>query len=137
VGYATVVVGTDGSATAEQAVRAAAALAAGNAADLVVVAAFGGTVAAGGAPVDEEAAGEVARRGEAVAREAGAARVAVRAVPGEPADVLVATASDVGADLIVVGSRGMTRPSRSTLGAVANTVSHHAGCDVLVFSTEV
>jgi nucleotide-binding universal stress UspA family protein len=133
--YATVIVGTDGSATAEEAVRAAAGLAAGDDAELVVVTAYGDPEAPG-APADEAAASELARRGEEVGREVGARRVRSSAAEGGPAEVLLAAADAAGADLIVVGSRGMTRPSRSTLGAVANTVTHNARCDVLVFHTE-
>lgn len=133
--YATVVVGTDGSAPAGEAVRAAAGLAASDGAELVVVTAYGEPATAGGSPGDAGAAGELAREAEAVGREAGVEQVVTRAVPGAPADVLLATAAEVAADLIVVGSRGMTRPARSELGAVANTVSHHAECDVLVFHT--
>jgi nucleotide-binding universal stress UspA family protein len=36
--------------------------------------------------------------------------------------------------MIVVGSRGMHGAKR-VLGSVPNTVSHHAGCNVLIVST--
>ena len=52
---------------------------------------------------------------------------------GDPADVVLATAEAVGADLIVVGSKGMQR--RVYLGSVPNSVAHGAHCAVLVVKT--
>jgi nucleotide-binding universal stress UspA family protein len=78
---------------------------------------------------------EQAAHGRTVAREAGAADVVVASDEGPPADVLLAVATDVNADLLVVGNRGMTGATRFLLGSVANTVSHHAPCDVLVVHT--
>jgi nucleotide-binding universal stress UspA family protein len=50
---------------------------------------------------------------------------------GEPAGALRAAAEDDGAELLVVGARGVSgRPN--TLGRVANEVSHHAPCDLLI-----
>lgn len=54
--------------------------------------------------------------------------------PGPAADVLIRTAEEEQADLIVVGSRGMSG-ARRLLGSVPNTVSHHAPCDVLIVKT--
>jgi nucleotide-binding universal stress UspA family protein len=51
---------------------------------------------------------------------------------GEPGDVLVRLAEECGADLLVVGSKGM---QRRVLGSVPNTVTHKAGCSVLVVKT--
>ena len=45
---------------------------------------------------------------------------------GNPADVIVGVADEVGADLIVVGSKGM-RGTRRILGSVPNSVAHKAG----------
>ena len=137
--YASVVVGTDGSGTAEQAVRMAAELAGPS--PLLVVTAFGGARRVGPptAAADDDGervmAEELAARGRTVAEAAGAARVESRAAPGEPADVLLGLAAERAADLIVVGSLGMTGPSRFTLGGVANDVTHAAPCDVLVVHT--
>ena len=57
------------------------------------------------------------------------------AVSGAPADVLVAEAEKRGADLLVVGSVGMTGARRFLLGSVPNKVSHHAGTDLLIVKT--
>jgi nucleotide-binding universal stress UspA family protein len=56
-------------------------------------------------------------------------------VSGSPAPVILETASAVGADLIVVGNRGMTGAKR-ILGSVPNTLAHHATCAVLIVRTE-
>ncbi len=49
--------------------------------------------------------------------------------------MILATAVDVGADLIVVGSKGM-RGARRYLGSVPNSVAHGAHCAVLVIKTD-
>ena len=51
---------------------------------------------------------------------------------GNPADVIVQEAEDSGADLIVVGTRGMNAAKRLVLGSISTNVVHHAPCDVLV-----
>ena len=144
--YATVVVGTDGSETAERAVEHAAQLAATQGARLVVVTAYtpkDDVVARKGeAPddlrwmlTDRNLAEEQARRGRTLAQEQGAKEVRVEAMPGDAADVVLAAAREADADLIVVGSKGLTSPARFVLGSVASSVSHHAPCDVLIVHT--
>ena len=51
---------------------------------------------------------------------------------GDPGDVLVRLADECGADLLVVGNKGM---NRRILGSVPNTVAHKATCSVLVVKT--
>jgi nucleotide-binding universal stress UspA family protein len=51
---------------------------------------------------------------------------------GDPADVLCEIAEEHGADLLVVGNKGM---HRKLLGSVPNTVSHQAPCSVLIVKT--
>ena len=51
---------------------------------------------------------------------------------GDPADVLVRLATECGADLLVIGNKGM---ERRVLGSVPNTVTHKASCSVLVVKT--
>jgi nucleotide-binding universal stress UspA family protein len=55
--------------------------------------------------------------------------------PGDPAKAIVRFAEEEGADLIVVGSRGMTGTRRFLVGSVPNKVSHHAPCDVIIVRT--
>jgi nucleotide-binding universal stress UspA family protein len=51
---------------------------------------------------------------------------------GNPADVIVQEAEESGADLIVVGTRGLSTARRVLMGSVSTNVVHHAPCDVLV-----
>lgn len=144
--YQNVIVGTDGSETANRAVRQAAGLAVEHGARLVVVTAYAphgdGLVDSSGAPdelkwmlTDRSQAEELARKGKEAAQEAGAAKVTVQASAGSPADVLLEAAADFGADCIVVGSVGLNSAARFVLGSVASSVAHHAPCDVLIVHT--
>ena len=54
---------------------------------------------------------------------------------GEAADALIGVAEETGADLIVVGNRGMSGARRFVLGSVPNTVSHHCPCILLIVDT--
>lgn len=51
---------------------------------------------------------------------------------GRPARVIIETAEEWNADLIVVGSHGHGFWGRAMLGSVSDAVVHHAGCSVLV-----
>lgn len=145
--YRSIVVGTDGSDTATEAVRHAAELATAFDAELLIVTAFAPNPAAVAraqqeAPeelrwriTDSAAAEQRVATGRRVATEAGAANVRCRVEAGDPAGVLIDVAEDVAADVIVVGSKGMASPARFILGSVPNTVTHHAPCDVLVVHT--
>jgi nucleotide-binding universal stress UspA family protein len=53
---------------------------------------------------------------------------------GDPADVIIETATKVDADLIVVGNRGM-KGARRVLGSVPNSVAHGADCSVAIIDT--
>jgi nucleotide-binding universal stress UspA family protein len=59
----------------------------------------------------------------------------VHAASGDPADVIVRIAEEVGADLVVVGNKGM-KGMRRVLGSVPNSVAHAAHCSVLIVDTE-
>ena len=72
-------------------------------------------------------AAEVARRGGVAAR--------TYARQGDPADAILDVAEERGADLIVVGNKGMTGARRFLLGSVPNRVSHHAPCAVMIIRT--
>jgi len=142
--YKRIVVGTDGSGSAAEAVQAAAKLAAQCGAELHVVTAY--------KPIsmlitNPEFASISAALYDEIDPLAGAKDVTKRAaetcddvtvsqhhVAGSAADALCDVASDVGADLIVVGSRGMTG-ARRMLGSVPNSVAHNAKCSVLIVQT--
>jgi len=53
---------------------------------------------------------------------------------GDAAEAIVKVADQVGADLIVVGNRGM-KGVRRVLGSVPNSVAHQANCSVLIVDT--
>jgi nucleotide-binding universal stress UspA family protein len=69
-----------------------------------------------------------------VLREAGV-NVKTHAREGDPADAILDVAEEQGADLIVVGNKGMTGAKRFLLGSVPNKVSHHAPCSVMIIRT--
>ena len=54
---------------------------------------------------------------------------------GDPADAILDVAEQRDADLIVVGNKGMTGAKRFLLGSVPNKISHHAPCSVLIIRT--
>ncbi|MBK5110798.1 MAG: universal stress protein [Thermoleophilia bacterium] len=142
-----IVVGTDGSDSAREAVRQAAALATMNDAKLDVVAAYEpvsshrSTSERGAAP--EDIAHEFGPREDVNVALAGAADIAsefkveTTSHPrdGDPADAILQVAEETGADLIVVGNKGMTGARRFLLGSVPNKVSHHASCSVFIART--
>lgn len=141
--YRTIVVGTDGSASAERALEQAVDLAGAESARLVVVTAFERrhTRVDERAPedlrwmlADPNEAERHARRGRELAATRGITDVVVQALEGEPAAELLEAAETFDAGLIVVGSVGLTGSGRF-LGSVASTVLHHAPCDVLVVHT--
>ena len=62
--------------------------------------------------------------------------IEVHVVHADPADALVGVAADIGADLLVVGNRGMSGARRFVLGSVPNKVSHHSPCSLLIVDTQ-
>ena len=124
--FRSIVVGTDGSDTARQAVREATELAAAVGASIELVSVYEPGRREDGEATVGEAAAEVE-----------AAGVAVRtyAREGDAADAVLDVAEEIGADLIVVGNKGMTGAKRFLLGSVPNKVSHHAPCSVLIIRT--
>ncbi|HEV2361464.1 MAG TPA: universal stress protein [Acidimicrobiales bacterium] len=144
--YGCVVVGSDGSATAERAVRTAAETAAAHGARLVIVTAYtpdaDARAAAGDVPddvrwavTDVNQAEERVRHGRDIAAEAGVDGTITHAVAGRPEAVLLDVAGRFTADLIVVGSVGLTNKAHALLGSVAASIAHHAPCDVLIVQT--
>jgi nucleotide-binding universal stress UspA family protein len=142
--FKSIVVGTDGSETADIALRRAIELAALTGGKLHVVSAYEPAAArvGGKQPVAEAAEWTVGSdfKVEGVLQraqdeaQAGSVDYEVHAPKGDAADSLIAAAKEHDADLIVLGSRGMKGPRR-VLGSVPNKVSHHAPCDVLIVQT--
>lgn len=57
-------------------------------------------------------------------------KITGEALQGSPQQVIVEVAEHWGADLIVMGSRGLNAWNRLLLGSVSNAVVHHAKCSV-------
>ncbi|HEX7166630.1 MAG TPA: universal stress protein [Acidimicrobiales bacterium] len=120
--YSRILVGTDGSETAAKAVQRAVDLAAATGGSV--------TIASAGAPAR---VAEVLDAAAAAHRSAGVA-VDAKRLDGEAATALVEEAGN-GYDLLVVGNKGMTGPSRFLVSSVPNKVSHHAPCALLIVRT--
>ena len=145
--FKSIVVGTDGSETAREAVQQAIGLAKAVGASIELVSAFEPTPSqrlrqqAREAPQDVQWMVNPREEVDATLREASEAieRAGVPVTPyareGDPADAILDVAEERGADLIVVGNKGMTGAKRFLLGSVPNRVSHHAPCSVLIIRT--
>ena len=145
--FESMVVGTDGSDTANEAVRQATDLAQRLGATVHLVSAY--------EPVPEgrlreerqqvpddlqwmvnprEDVSTTLEKAAEVIRER-SVQVETHAREGDPADAILDVAEEKGADLIVVGNKGMTGAKRFLLGSVPNKVSHHAPCSVMIIRT--
>ncbi len=151
--FKTIVVGTDFSDTANQAVSQATDLAKAYGAKLHIVTAFRPAMTAsvaassleamayGGSAVLQEAESKIADEVEAtlqrMSQQVSAAGVAVKThcFAGDPSDALIDIAEQTKADVIVIGNRGMGGVKRFVLGSVPNKISHHAPCSVLIIHT--
>ncbi|MFL5896749.1 MAG: universal stress protein [Thermoleophilaceae bacterium] len=140
-----IVVGTDGSATADAALTRAAELAKHSGARLELVSGYkeNHSAAAGlGAamyPGDltaeaRDAAGGCLDSAATKLRAAGI-EVETHCMSGDPANSIIDIAEATHADLIVVGNKGMQGGQRFLLGNVPNKVSHHAPCSVMIVRT--
>jgi len=131
--FGSIVVGTDGSGTATQAVREAVDMAKATGSTLELVSAQ--------APEDVQWAINPKQEVEAslsdaaeIARAAGV-EVNTHARQGDPADAILDVAEELNAGLVIVGNKGMTGAKRFLLGSVPDKISHHAPCSVLIVRT--
>jgi nucleotide-binding universal stress UspA family protein len=145
--FASIVVGTDGSETASEAVRQAIELAKPLGAKLQIVSAYEPVSdtrlreEAQQAPQDlqwmvnprEDVEATLTQAAE-LAKEQGITTETF-ARQGDPADAILDVAEENGSDLIVVGNKGMSGAKRFLLGSVPNKVSHHAPCSVMIIRT--
>lgn len=135
----TVAVGTDGSATASEAVEAAIEIAQRFDAKLVLLSVFQDASYASSArdpelqwAVNKDArVREILNRTEQELREREIECTSI-IDEGEPAEVLTRLAEECNADLLVIGNKGM---HRHVLGSVPNSVTHKASCSVYVVKT--
>lgn len=137
-----VLVATDGSANAERAEAVAAAIAAGCNCKLIVF------TSSRGLPGDElrrlsHTEGDISAARHALidqilqsavqrARAAGVSDVRPISHHGDPATTIISTAEEEGADLIVMGRRGVGALSALLVGSVSQTVVNKAHCPVTV-----
>ncbi len=145
--FTSIVVGTDGSDTATQAVRQAVDIAKALGATLELVSAYAPVseqrLRSERRDVPEEVAWVINPRQEVEASLTGAADIAreagvtvnTHARQGDPSDAILDVAEEREADLVIVGNKGMTGAKRFLLGSVPNKVSHHAPCSVLIVRT--
>jgi nucleotide-binding universal stress UspA family protein len=145
--YGSIVVGTDGSDTAKEAVRQATELAKTVGGKIHLVSAYEpvpeGRLRGERQEVPDDLQWMVNPREDVnatldeAASAIGEAGVGVETYPreGDPADAILDVAEEEGADLIVVGNKGMTGARRFLLGSVPNKVSHHAPCSVMIIRT--
>lgn len=137
-----IVVGTDGSESADKAVAEAVRIAAGLGGEVHVVSAYR-PVRIDGASVPAEFAGVLSSRShvDAVLADASArARVAKvpctpHAVEGDPANALIGVVEEVGGTMLVVGNRGLNGMKRFFLGSVPSKIVHDAPCTTLIVHT--
>lgn len=143
--YGSIVVGTDGSPTALDALQRATELATALSATLHVVSAYRAKAVAEPAPGEAPLEYGDARLGARGDMEvmlagikkrltAGGLKIEIHAINGDPVSALLGVARDSGAQLIVVGNKGM-QGARRVLGSVPNSISHQAPCDVLIVNT--
>jgi len=134
-----ILVGADDSPTARRAVEAACEICAMSEGTLHIVTAFDQLTLAGGDThefknvINEEDGRALLQTLSFIAKKHDVEPV-LHSAKGNPADVLIAKADEVGADLIVVGNRGM-KGVRRVLGSVPNSVAHGAACSVLIVDT--
>jgi nucleotide-binding universal stress UspA family protein len=145
--YKDIVVGTDGSETATEAVHRAAGLARQSGAKLRVVTAIHPISVARmerelqQIPEEHRFQANLDKEAEDIAEAAAAEvrddslEIETHPLEGDAADAILRVAEEYGSDLIVVGNKGMTGARRFVLGSVPNKISHHAPCDVLVVKT--
>ncbi len=145
--FGSIVVGTDGSDTAGEAVRQVSELARTVGASIHLVSAYEPVSnqrlreERQGAPGDLEWMVNAREDVEATLREASSSledtgvSVDTYAREGDPADAILDIAEEKNADLIVIGNKGMTGAKRFLLGSVPNKISHHAPCSVMIIRT--
>ena len=145
--YTKVVVGTDGSESSYLAVDRAAQLAADASATLVIACAYvpadPRAVSQAADQLGDEAykirgdnpAEDIVRTATDRAQAAGATEIDARTVKGAPVETLIKLVDEVGADLLVVGNKGLSSLTGRLLGSVPADAARRATCDVLIVHT--
>ena len=148
--FSSIVVGTDGSSTAEEAVRQALEMARSTGATLHVVSAYRTAATMMAVPPEavgiaagtinslqqdlERIATNIVSHIASQAEHAGV-KCETYVIADDPADAILDVAESLGADLVFVGNRGHQSSRRFLLGSVAGKVAHHAPCHVMIVYT--
>jgi nucleotide-binding universal stress UspA family protein len=119
--YASVLIATDGSPTADRAARVGAEFAKLLGAGITLV------------HVGDEPVGEIVLRD--TAERLGDRDLPIRTLKGDAGSAIAELAGSEGHDLVVVGNKGMSGSLRFLAGVVPDKVSHQAPCDVLIVNT--
>jgi nucleotide-binding universal stress UspA family protein len=135
--YTNILVAFDGSEGAHAALAEAVELERAGAGTLTLVRCTGEFERApetrGAEPADPEAeAAAISSLREVVSTLPGPKDARLRAVDGHPPSAILAVAEEIGADLIVTGSRGRAMMPQAVLGRVSSALVSNAPCDVLV-----
>lgn len=136
-------VGTDGSESSLLAVRRAAKIAAVMGAQLVLASAYyeqdeDAAASPRGdshAVIGDGRARKILERAIAVAQEQGAEEIKAAMREGSPVEALMGIVTEVQADLLVVGNRGINSLTGRLLGSVPADVARQAECDVMIIHT--
>jgi 3-phenylpropionate/trans-cinnamate dioxygenase ferredoxin reductase component len=128
MGYRTILVGTDGSATATTARDAAIRLAKRLRAKLIVACAYGPPSIT---RLAAESLIESSLRAATQSRVEAEAELAQR----DPSEFILEVADRRNVDLVVVGNKGMGQARRFKLGSVPDRVAYFAPCDLLIVDT--
>jgi nucleotide-binding universal stress UspA family protein len=139
-GVGSIVVGTDGSPSADAAVRRTIEIAKPSGVPVHLVTAYPDvptyretiSSSAKAEPIDLHQVAESVLARESRVLEDEGIEVVTHAREGDPAEVLIDVAQEENADLIVVGARGLSGLKRFLLGSVSSKLSHHAPVSVMV-----
>ncbi|MDK6260397.1 MULTISPECIES: universal stress protein [Corynebacterium] len=143
--YSSIAVGTDGTDTAEVAVRRAAGIARDAGAKLTIISAWHGQnralldppTADTSVPVmGQRNAEEYAEAARAIAEEEGATDVETYTVRNPAANALIDAVDEKNIELIVIGSQGVHSLAGRLFGSVAMEVLRHSPVDVMVVNTD-
>jgi nucleotide-binding universal stress UspA family protein len=138
--YSVIVVGTDGSPTADVAMRHAVDLSVATDATLHIVSAYHPLTGQAGTAAEhweihaDDRVDAILAEAASLARARGVT-TEVHASRDDPADAILGVAEEVNADAVVVGNKGMKGARRFLLGSVPNKVAHNALCTVIIVKT--
>ncbi|GAB3940272.1 universal stress protein [Corynebacterium tapiri] len=144
--YSTIVVGTDGTDTAEIAVRHAAALARAFEAKLIIACgSYGNSGSLLNSPnrevstlpvVSEELAQEYLTSAFAVAKDEGVADIELECISATPVDALLTCVDEHDADAVVVGNQGVNSLTGRVFGNIPTETARRSTVDVVLVNTQ-